>query len=326
MSACRKFTRREVLAAGIAGGLSIAGLARQPARAQAQAAKYTIKASYNTFASMLQFFAGKEQKFFEAEGIRLEDANVNPALTMSGLLSGQYEVGFHSLLDIAQIHVKNTDIKIFHAGVIQSHQFPYSQMVVPNGSPIKTAKDLAGKRIAVALIRGAIDVSIYSMVTEVGVDPATLSLVQVGIDGVIPALSSGKFDAVYCIEPALTIAKVQKLGTALPYSGLDYMANGYIAREPWLEKNPDAARAFIRALDRSTEWLKANPKEAPGLIVRNSKLDEKLAQQIILPGPLTIARKSDMQPFLDYATKYSLLPRAVNACDLMSRICPKDGC
>ncbi len=317
----RKFTRRNVLAAGIAGGLSLAlGSAR------AQAPKYTIKASYNTFASMLQYFAGKEQKFFEAEGIRLEDANVNPALTMSGLISGQYEVGFHSLLDIAQIHVKGTDIKIFHAGVIQSHEHPYSQMVIPNGSPIKTAKDLAGKRIAVALIRGAIDVSIYSMLTEVGVDPTSVSLVQVGIDGVIPALSSGKFDAVYCIEPALTIAKLQKLGTPLPYIGLDYMATGYLARQAWLDKNGDAAHAFIRALDRATDWLKANPKEAPGLIARNAKLDPKLASQIILPGPLKVARTADMQPFLDYATKYKLLSASVNACDLMASICPKEGC
>jgi NitT/TauT family transport system substrate-binding protein len=222
--------------------------------------------------------------------------------------------------------VKNTDIKIFHAGVIQSHKYPYSQMVVPNGSPIKSAKDLAGKRIAVALVRGAIDVSIYSMGTEAGIDPNTMSLVQVGIDGVIPALSSGQFDAVYCIEPALTIAKVQKLGTPLPYTGLDYMATGYLAREAWLDKNPDAARAFIRALDRSTEWINANPKEAPGLIVRNSKLDPKLAQLMILPGPLSIARKSEMQPFLDYAFKQGLIARAVNACDLMSPLCPKDGC
>jgi NitT/TauT family transport system substrate-binding protein len=321
MNSRRMFTRRDVLAAGIAGALSLGWRG-----ARAQAARFTIKASYNTFASMLQFFAAREQKFFDAEGIRLEDANVNPALTMSGIISGQYEVGFHNILDISQIHLKGTDIKIFHAGVIQSHQFPYSQMVVPNGSPIKTAKDLAGKRIAVALVRASIDVSIYSMLTEVGVDPASVSLVQVGIDGIIPALSSGKFDAVYCIEPALTIAKVQKLGTALPYGGLDYMTTGYIAREAWLDKNPDAARAFIRALDRSTEWLNANAKEIPGLIARNSKLDPKLAQQIILPGPLTVVRKSDMQPFLDYATKHGLLPRAVNACDLLAPICPKDGC
>jgi NitT/TauT family transport system substrate-binding protein len=324
MSAQGKFTRREVLAAGLAGGLSFAGLAPQPARAQA--AKYSIKASYNTFASMLQFFAGKEQKFFEAEGIRLEDANVNPALTMSGLVSGQYEVGFHNILDIAQIHLKGTDIKIFHAGVIQSRKYPYSQMVVPNGSPIKTAKDLAGKKIAVALVKASIDVSVYSMMSEVGVDPNSATLVQVGIDGIIPALSSNQFDAVYCIEPALTIAKVRKLGTALPYGGLDYMTTGYIARDAWLQKNADAARAFIRALDQSTQWLNANVKEIPGLVARNSKLDEKLAQQMILPGPLTIARKADMQPFFEYAAQYGLLSKPVNACDLLAGICPKEGC
>ncbi len=327
MDSQQTFTRRQALALGIGAGLSSLWLSG-PLGRRAWAKEVTLKAAYNTFASLVQYFAAKEQGLFQGEGIKLEDAFTPPHLTMPGLASSQFDFAFHNMLDIVQINVKGVSIKVVYPGAILSEKYPYSQLVVPTGSSIRTAKDLEGRKIAVSLVRSSIELILLSWLTANGVDPEKVSLVQVGIDGIIPAVKSRQFDAVYAIEPALTVIKGQKLGEAIAFPqvtlGSQVLVTGYIAREAWIEKNPDTVQAIVRVLDKATQWLMAHPQEIPGIIARNAKIEESLARQMIPPGLTRVARKGDLQPFFDAATKFKFIPQRVDACTLLSKYCPQE--
>ena len=318
------WTRRRILAAGAAAGLSWAGLNSRNSQAQT----FGLKAAYNRFASQFQYFAAKEQKFFEAEGIKVEDAFTPPPVAIPGLLSGQYDLAFHNILDIAQINLKGSSVKILYPGAMLTDKFPYAQLVVPAGSTVKTAKDLEGKKIGVAFLRSSIDLDVTIWLAANGVDPKKVTFIGTGIDGVVPTIKSKQVDAAYVIEPALTVIKGQKLGEAIAVppasqTGGGYMATGYIARESWIERNPDLAQAIVRALDKATQWLIANQQEIPGLISRNSGIPEPLARQMILPGTTRMVRKADIQPYLDAAAKFGFIDRSLDACSLVSKFCPQ---
>ncbi len=324
METGKTWNRRKVLVAVAAAGLSWAGLSGRNSQAQT----HNLKAAYNKFASMFQYFAAKEQKFFEAEGIKVEDAFTPPPVAIPGLLSGQFDLAFHNILDIAQINLKGSSVKILFPGAMLTDKFPYAQLVVPAGSTIKTARDLEGKKIGVALLRSAIDLDVTIWLAANGVDPKKVTFVGTGIDGVVPTIKSKQVDAAYVIEPALTVIKGQKLGEVIAVppaaqTGGGYMSTGYIARESWIERNPELAQAIVRALDKATQWLAANPKEVPGLISRNSGIPDALAQQMVLPGTTRMVRRENIQPYLDAAAKFGFIEKTVNACGLLSKYCPQ---
>jgi ABC-type nitrate/sulfonate/bicarbonate transport system substrate-binding protein len=108
--------------------------------------------------------------------------------------------------------------------------------------------------------------------------------------------------------------------------GRRQLVTGFFAREAWLEKNPDAAKAVVRALDKAYAWVIANPKKLSAVIESNTGMKPGLAAKMIPPGPVNIVRVSEMQPFLDNALKYGLIPKAIKACDMLSKYCPSEGC
>jgi NitT/TauT family transport system substrate-binding protein len=314
-------SRRQMIAGMVATGVSAPIL-------PAFAADREVKLAYNKFASLFQFFAAKEQGFFQAAGLKLVDSFVPPPLAIPGLLSGQHDVAFQNILDIAQINLKGGKVKIIHAGTMLSPENPYTQLLVPTGSQLKTAKEFEGGKIAVPFVRSTLDLDLIAWLVANGADPKKVSIVGVGIDGVIPAIQSKQFEGVYAIEPAVSVIIAQNLGHQIAFpasaSVSGYMVTAFIAREEWVEKNPEIAKAVVEVLDKSTDWLTANPNEIPDLVSRNTGIEPALAAKMIHPRPLRVARKADMQPFLDVAAKFGHIPSQIDACSMLASVCPKE--
>ena len=321
----RAFTRRELLALGMGAGVTSIWL--DPLRRSAWGKETAVRASYFALSAFIQYYAAKEQGLFRAEDLKLEDAFVPGHLVVEGVVSGQFDFSFTNVLNIAQINLKGVSIKILYPGTTISDRNPYTALVVPAGSRIKTARDLEGRKIAVTQLRTTAELTTKIWLAANGADPEKVSFVGVGFDGIIPAVKSKQFDAAFAIEPDLVVIKEQKLGEpiAVPHVvlGSEILITGFIAREAWIEKNPETAQAVVRVLDKATQWLMANPREIPGLIVRNTRIEEGLAGRMILPGLTRVARKADLQPLLDASEKFKFLSRSVDACSLFSKYCPQ---
>ncbi len=326
MSLERAFTRREVLALGVAASASATWLGG-PRLRSAWGKETAVKASYFAISAMVQYYAAKEQGLFQAEGLKLEDTFVPGHLVMQSVVSGQVDFTHTNTLDIAKMNLQGVSVKILYPAATISERNPYAQIAVPAGSLLKTAKELEGRKIAVPALRSTIDLAVINWLAANGADPGKVSLISVGFDGIIPAIKSKQFDAVYAIEPDLVIIKGQKLGEpiAVPHLALgsQVLLTGYVARESWIDKNPEVAQAVVRVLDKATQWLMAHPQEVPGLVARNTRMEEGLARQMVQPGLTRVARKADLQPFLDVAARINYTPRPLDACTLFSKYCPQ---
>ena len=316
-------TRREVLALGVGAGVTLGG----PLLQSAWGKELPVKASYFAISALVQYYAAKERGFFKEEEVRLEDLFVQGHLVMQSVISGQVDVTMTNTLDIAKINLQGVGIKILYPAATISESHPYAQLVVPPGSPVKTAKDLEGRKVAVVTLKSGPELAVRNWLIANGADPEKVTFVGVGFDGIVPAAKSAQFDAVYAIEPAFTMIKGQKLGDALAVPhlalGSQVLLTGFIARDAWIDRNPEAAQAVVRALDRATQWLLAHPQEIPGLVARNTRIDEGLARQMIHPGLTRVARRADLQPYLDMAARIKHIPRPLDVCTLFSKYCPQ---
>jgi NitT/TauT family transport system substrate-binding protein len=317
-------TRREVLALGVGAGVTLG----RPLLRSAWARELPVKASYFAISALIQYYAAKERGFFKAENIKLEDTFVQGHLVMQSVISGQVDVTMTNTLDIAKINLQGVGVKILYPSATINGDHPYAQLVVPPDSPIKTAKDLEGRRVAVATLKSGPELAVRNWLAANGANPDTVTFVGVGFDGIVPAARSKQFDAVYAIEPAFTIIKGQKRGgsIAVPHLALgsQVLLTAFIAREAWIDKNPEAAQAVVRALDNATQWLMGHPGDISGIVVRNTRIGEDLARQMIHPGLTRVARRADLQAYLDMAARLGHIPRPLDVCTLFSKHCPQE--
>jgi NitT/TauT family transport system substrate-binding protein len=118
-------------------------------------------------------------------------------------------------------------------------------------SPIKAPKDLAGKTIAISA-GSAVTQQLPPFCKNVGIDPASVHVVNIDPAGIGPALITGKVDAIgaYVSSYVPTLEIRGKKDVRIFWfadHGVTVVSNGIIAHDDLIENDPDLLRAFVPA-------------------------------------------------------------------------------
>lgn len=178
-------------------------------------------------------------------------------------------------------------------------------------------------------MRSYVDGTVKAWLKSKGINPAQVTFVPVGAQGIIPAIRSKQVDAAFTLEPQAAILQQDGLARVLgsPAEALGTHLGGvYIARESWLDKNPDTARAIVRALDAGTEFVIGAPSNLPDLIARNCDITPEIARRMNMPTYARVARKSDLKVLFDTLAEDGVLERNIDPCAIYSKYCPQEGC
>jgi NitT/TauT family transport system substrate-binding protein len=203
--------------------------------------------------------------YFKDEGL---DVEVVPFRGGSGVLipqmvNGSIQVGFPTLdvLMIARQPGRDYMPLKFFYNVTRTSIY---EIVVPEGSPIKTLGDLKGKKIGVgALSWGNIPIT-KAMLKDEGVDPSKdVELVAVGMGpAAYQAMTSGRVDAINLFD--VPHADMEARGIRirrLPIKDkfLNLGSNSLIAHEETIKTKPQLLARFGRAIAKGTVACDANP-------------------------------------------------------------------
>jgi len=128
----------------------------------------------------------------------------------------------------------------------------YGAVVLKNGTLLE---DLRGKRIGNAPGTTG-HFTILEALRQGRLRESDVSLVTMDVSAMTDALARGEIDGFSSWEPAPTVATATIPGTAKIFR----MANSsylYFSR-PFVEKNPEAARAIVASMIRSVRWMRAD--------------------------------------------------------------------
>lgn len=127
-------------------------------------------------------------------------------------------------------------------------------VVVPKDSPIKTVKDLKGKKIG--LVVGSIAQNlVYNLFKANGLDFNDAQYVNLSPGEQESALSSGQVDAVATWEPTITNIVNDGTGRVLANgeNGILLAENPIVARTEYVEANPDIIETFLQVYKKTTD-------------------------------------------------------------------------
>lgn len=141
-----------------------------------------------------------------------------------------------------------------------------SALVVKKDGPIRSIKDLAGKKIG--YVPGTMhEILLREALTKNGINPnRDVKLIRVDFFDMGLALARGSIDAFLSGEPFPTLAVLQGYGRILAYpyyggAGIGTINAGMLVKRETVDKHPQLVARLVSAHAQATEYLQAHPRE-----------------------------------------------------------------
>ncbi|MEU8635420.1 ABC transporter substrate-binding protein [Amycolatopsis sp. NPDC048633] len=263
-------------------------------------------------------YLGVQKGFFTTEGldVTLQTAQGGAAI-VPAVVSGQYQFGFSNTTSLLLAHSQGLPLKVVSTGVASTGTDgkDFGAVIVKPDSPIKTAKDLAGKRVAVNTLKNINTTTVSNVVRKAGGDPSTITYVELPFPDIAAAVAKGDVDAGQVVEPFLTIATGQgDRQVASNYAGTDpdLTIGMYFTSQQYAAQNAKTVTGFTAAMKKSLDYASAHPDEARAVLSGYTKLDPAVQKAMVLPRWPGAVDRDSVQLLGDLATRDGLITKPLN--------------
>jgi len=224
--------------------------------------------------------AGKEKGIWARNGL---DPEFVPAAGSSAqlktLIDSGVKIGFVNAAEVTLARSKGIPVKTVAAYFGETT----ARIFVAANGPLKTAKDLSGKKIGIISATHTSYRTVLYVNQKLGINAEPISLGSLSNN--VAALKVGQIDALYSAEgSALTLIDSGDLRLILSLSEIypkPYTAVVIWAADDLIEKNPDLVGKFVKATLEIVGYLKANPDYASELYVKRTKAPKNVADKAV---------------------------------------------
>ena len=186
---------------------------------------------------------------------------VNPGVVISAILQG-------------------ADLRIVSDNVLTVAEFTWA---VKPESPIKTIKDLKGRKMGYTNPRSTSQALANMLVQSAGLRPEDVELVKTGGFGEgVAALDAGLIDITPITEPLWSKVRNKYRAVVVASEALPPLDNVVgVATVEMMEKRGDFIRAVIRARRKAVQFMKEHPDEAGDIVAKQYNLEPEVARSAV---------------------------------------------
>jgi NitT/TauT family transport system substrate-binding protein len=316
--------RRSEALVALVGAALLASADRSAA--QSTRPRTAIVVSPITVIGMVNLYYAVNTGMFERAGL---DVTVVPAASgaagLTSVVGGAAQISFANVLTLSIAHAKGIPVRLLAPGG-QHTAAPAGQwdvdgtgLVAPD-SPVRTPKDLEGRVVAVASLGDLFAVAVHAWLENAGADVNKVKFVELPPAAMLAALLDKRVDASTLGMPFQTAAKAagaRSIGNQFDAIGRSSLTGAWFANASWVEQHHDAAVQFATVMRNAAEYTNTHPDQMIATMAGFTKLPEDTVrtmprQQI----PLGL-QTSGIQPIIDAAAKYHVIPAPFNARDFM---------
>jgi NitT/TauT family transport system substrate-binding protein len=196
-------------------------------------------------------------------------------------------------------------------------------MLVEKNSPLKTAKDLTGKTVAVNGLKSITQASVQAWADQNGGDSTLIKFVEMPFVEMEGALSTGRIDMALMADPdattALAAGRTRAFGKAFDAIGKQFLIGGWFAKTDWINANVDTVKKFVAVMREAAQWgnKPADFSQSAAILEKYTKVAVGNANRIVYAERLDPAL---IQPSIDVAAKYGILKAPFPAAKMISTV------
>jgi NitT/TauT family transport system substrate-binding protein len=259
--------------------------------------------------SAAEVFIAKDQGFFAQQHLDVDvQPGTNGSAIASAVSSDAVDVGYSDLVTLAKAYLKGIPFVAIAPAAVWTSAAPVAGLVVPANSPIKTAKDLAGKVVAVPGLGTLAEYSPRAWIDQNGGDSNAVKFIEMPYSTMPAALQSGRVDVAYISEPFL--AEVKKDVRVLGYShnaiAKQFLQSAWFTTPKWAKEHPEQVRRFAAAMREAAVWAnqKANQPRSAEILAKYAKLDPAAIGSMERARFGETLSAASIQPAIDVTAKY----------------------
>ena len=272
-------TRRLGIMAGVAAGLIAFG-----SEAQAEdTVHFGLTVQGNAIYAPLQ--AAEELGYYKDAGLKVDFTTYRGATAgLEAMSAGAVDIVGALAAGGALAISKGAECRVVYA----MSERPYGlYLVVKPDSPIKTMKDMAGKRVAISASGGLSDMTALWAADRAGVK---VNLVPVGAGAMVPTWQAGRVEGLP-IWPAISLRMLsQGEARAIADFGKDMdivYPDTLIASNAMIRTRPEVLRRFLGAVDKALRHMQEDPGFAKPFLKaytdeKDDKVNDLVYQQVTL--------------------------------------------
>ncbi|MGZ5133337.1 MAG: ABC transporter substrate-binding protein, partial [Caldimonas sp.] len=271
-------TPRRALLLALAS-LALAGAAA-PAPAQETAIKFQLDWRYEGPQAI--FLVPLAKGYYKAEKLDVTvDAGNGSGGAVTRVASGAYDMGFADIAALMEFHANNPTAPNKPIAVMMVYNNTPAAVLALRKSGIAKPADLNGKKLGAPVFdAGRKAFPIFAKangianVSWTAMDPALRETML--LRGDVDAITGFSFTSLLNIE-ARGVKADDVVVLAYPSYGVKLYGNAIIVSETFLQKNPEAVKAFLRAFTKGMKDVIGDPKGAIATLkARDGLINEEL--------------------------------------------------
>jgi NitT/TauT family transport system substrate-binding protein len=289
------------------------------AEAARAAAPETPKLSlaYIPISNFLTAYVAKDQGYFTTHGLDVTLIPINQGNTgVAGIVSKSVELSTPTPTTFLQAVDNGVDLVI----VAATHTYPTPNKVgllVSATGDVTAAKDLVGKKVGINGIGGMQFVLLQDWLIKHGVEPKSVTFVEISFPQMADALQARQVDAVTISEPFYQRIISSKIGRVFVDLQADIPAGTlgtmYVSTGEWAKKNPGTIAAFRDSLEDAARFIKTEPEAAKKSLITYAKMSEQLLQLVNVPSVTVAAVPAQMKFWIDLMDQQQLTTGVIDA-------------
>jgi NitT/TauT family transport system substrate-binding protein len=280
-----------------------------------------VRISYMATDAFAQAMYADSAGFFKQAGLNVELVQLASSSAIAAAVAGSsIDIGLGNPIVVANAIQSGLPFAAIAPSSIYNAAKPQSFMIVEKTSPIQSAKDLAGKTVAVVELKGMTQAATGAWMRAAGVDPSTVKFLEIPFQAMGPALAAGRVDAAFISDTALMSQRSHTRAIGTPYAALAplwYMSLWYANKE-WIAKNPVQARAFVSAIEKSATWANTHQSETAAMLQKYVPLTSEVLAQMTRSDFADKLDPKGLQPVLDAAAREGAIKRAMDAKEMLA--------
>lgn len=267
-------TTRRGLVTAFAAGMAMAGLGLPAAAQDLTPVRFSLDWRFE--GPSAPFLAALEKGYFREEGLDVTiDAGNGSVESINRVASGPYDMAFGDFNSL--IRYRSSPDSVGVKAVMMVYNKPAFAIVGRASRGITTdLESLRGKRFGAPEADAAFaQWPIFKQVNDIDEAEWDMTFENVGFPVREPMLAQGEVDAVFgfAMSSAINLAArgvpmddivVLNMGDY----GVELYGNVIMAKPQFMEENPDAVSAFLRAFLRGLEDVIADPNEGAAFVVK----------------------------------------------------------
>ncbi|MFF5476310.1 ABC transporter substrate-binding protein [Streptomyces sp. NPDC012935] len=249
----------------------------------------TVKLGVIPIVDVAPLYLGQQKGLFERHGLKLEFTTAQGgAAIVPGVVSGQFQFGFSNVTSLMVAQTNGVPVKAVANGIASTgvRGKDFNGLMVKKDSPVKSAKELEGKKVAINTLKNINETAVRQAVREAGGDPDKVKLVEMAFDQMPAALDQGQIDAACVVEPATATIRSQggrEIASPLIDVASELTVAMYFTSTQYAQQNPDVVKKFQEATAESLAYAEAHPDEARQIVTTYTKIPAAVLEQVVLP-------------------------------------------